>query len=147
MPDIPYINEPADLGKFKMVIKDHFQFQVAGWVYPVPDENDNPVPFDFFEEDLDGNAKYQVHVLFTLDQRVPAEVRLTNADDKGTGGESSVIVRTGTDFENDPSEIGIDAPDLFKDTNLELLKKNRDGHYACEQRGAGIYVGNRHYLK
>lgn len=135
MPDIPYINEPADLGNFKMVIKDHFQFQVAGWVYPVADENDDPVPFDFFEEDLEGNAKYEVHVLFTLNSKVPAQVRLASTDDRGTGGESSVIMRTGTDAENDPSEIGIDAPDLFKDTDLEMLKKIEMGIMLVNKEG------------
>ena len=108
MKECTYINEPVDLGCYKMVLKDHFQLFISGWVEPFKNVDEPRVPFNFGENTED--SKYKVNVYLTLSEFADPVATFSSDDKKGIDGQPSVILKTGTDAKDDPSVIAVDAP-------------------------------------
>lgn len=107
-----FINEPTDLGCFRMVLKDHFQFCMEGIIEPREDMAAPPVPFNFGEDSVYPEEQYKVEAFLTLNEHVAPIVSFSSIDNKGSGGAPAIILKSGTDPDDDPSAIVIDVPSL-----------------------------------
>jgi len=134
-----YINKPVDLGCYKMVLKDHFQVFIKGWVEPFENKNDPRVPFNFGEDTDD--ERYKVSVVLTMHEFSNPVVVYSSEDEKGLNGYPSVILKSGTDPDEDPSVIAVDAPFLEKD-EMKFVKNFLLGITITNPEGAVITMAH-----
>lgn len=107
-----FINKPTDLGCYKMILKDHFQFCIEGIIEPRSDLESPPVPFEFGENSAYPEEQYRVEAFLTLNEHARPVVSLSSVDNKGPDSTPSIILKSGTHPDQDPSAIVIDVPKL-----------------------------------